>query len=303
MTYKDYYRILGVEHTAGEQEIKRAYRKLARQYHPDINPGDAQAETRFKEINEAYEVLSDKDKREKYDRFGSDWQRYEQAGGGAGYGGYGGATGYGGAGFDFQDIFESFFSGGATGARRPDAAGVNMRVDGRDVEHAVDITLEEAFAGTQRRVQFSHPDGTPRTLTVKIPVGADTGTRIRVAGEGSPGASGGRRGDLILQVRVLPHVRFERDGADLKAHQPLDLYTFLLGGEIQVQTLDGKRITLNIPAGTPNGRVFRLSGQGMPYLRQAERRGDLFVTVDALLPTRLSEAERTLFEELRQIRG
>ncbi len=303
MAYKDYYRILGVERTVGEQEIKRAYRKLARQYHPDINPGDTQAEMRFKEINEAYEVLSDKDKREKYDRFGSDWQRYEQFGGYGGAEGYGGAGDYGGAGFDFQDIFESFFGGGATGTRRPDATGFNMRVDGRDVEHKVDITLEEAFAGTQRRVQFSHPDGTPRTLTVKIPIGADTGTRVRVAGEGSPGSSGGRRGDLILQVRVLPHTHFERDGADLKTHQPVDLYTFLLGGEIQVQTLDGKRITLNIPAGTPNGRVFRLSGQGMPYLRQAERRGDLYVTVDALLPTRLSETERTLFEELRQIRG
>lgn len=314
MAYKDYYQILGVDRNAGEQEIKRAYRKLARKYHPDINPGDKAAETRFKEINEAYEVLSDKDKRSKYDRFGRDWQRYEQATGAGGAGGAGGFdwNAYGGnANFDFQDIFETFFGGGGGGggARRRGAGpgagpgGFGMHMDGQDIEHSVDITLEEAFSGTQRRVQFTNPDGTPRFITVKIPVGADTGTKVRVPGEGGAGAGGGRRGDLLLLVRLQPHQRFEREGENLKVQAHVDLYTLMLGGEMQVSTIDGKRLTLNIPAGTPNGRVFRLGGQGMPRLRQTEQRGDLYVTVEAQLPTNLSSRERELFEELRTMRS
>lgn len=304
MEYKDYYKVLGVDRGAGEQEIKQAYRKLARKYHPDINPGDKQAETRFKEINEAYEVLSDKDKRAKYDRFGREWQRYEQAGGAGGvdWGTYGGAGT-----MDFTDFFETLFGRGGTGTRRPGGAGFgggfDMRMNGQDVEHAVDITLEEAFTGTQRKVQFMNPDGTPRTITVKIPVGAENGTRVRVAGEGGPGMNGGKRGDLLLLVRILPHARFERKGDDLTTHVPADLYTMLLGGDMHVSTLDGKRITLSIPPGTPNGRVFRLSGQGMPRVRKPETRGDLYVTLDAELPARLSPRERELFEELRKIRS
>lgn len=304
MAYKDYYQILGVDRNANEQDIKRAYRKLARQYHPDINPGDKTAEARFKEINEAYEVLADKDKRAKYDRFGRDWQRYEQATGagpgGVDWGAYGGGTN-----FDFQDLFETFFGGGARTRRGagpvPGAGGFGM--DGQDIEHTVDITLEEAFNGTQRRMQFHNPDGTPRFITVKIPAGADNGTKVRVPGEGGASMGGGRRGDLLLLVRVLPHQRFEREDDSLKMHLPVDLYVLMLGGEIQVPTIDGKRLTLHVPAGTPNGRVFRLAGQGMPRLRQAEQRGDLYVTVDAQLPTNLSARERELFEELRGMRG
>lgn len=303
MQYKDYYQILGVERGASEQEIKQAYRKLARKYHPDINPGDKQAEARFKEINEAYEVLSDKDKRAKYDRFGRDWQRYEQAGGAGGFdwGSYGGG---GGGSADFSDFFEALFGSGVGGRRsRGTGFGFDVPMNGQDVEHSVDITLEEAFTGTQRTLQFSNPNGAPRTITVKIPAGADNGTRVRVAGEGGPGMSGGRRGDLLLVVRVLPHPRFERDGNNLKTHVPVDLYTLLLGGEVKVPLLDGKKLTLNVPAGTSNGKIFRLSGQGMPTLRQPDRRGDLYVTLDALLPTPLSTRERELFEELRSMRS
>jgi curved DNA-binding protein len=287
---KDYYQILGVSRGASDQEIKQSYRKLARKYHPDINPGDKQAEAHFKEINEAYETLSDKEKREKYDRFGSDWKRYEQAGPGVDYGN----------GTDFSDIFESFF-----GAGRPNRSGgpngsFNMRMDGQDVEQQVDITLDEAFAGTQRSIQFSNPNGTPRTITVKIPAGSDTGGRVRVTGEGAPGLNGGARGDLILVVRVLPHARFERKGSDLHVTVDSPMYTLLLGGQAQVPTLSGKTITLTIPPQTQNGRTFRLSGQGMPVLR-ADRRGDLYAKLSVVLPTQLSERERELFEELRRV--
>ncbi|NTU81680.1 MAG: J domain-containing protein [Chloroflexales bacterium] len=286
---KDYYQVLGINRGASDQEIKQAYRKLARKYHPDINPGDKQSEVRFKEINEAYEVLSDSEKREKYDRFGSDWKRYEQAGApGAEYG----------PSADFADIFETLF-GGRSG--RASGGGFNVRMDGQDIDQSVEITLEEAFSGTQRTLQFSNPNGSPRTITVKIPSGVDTGTRVRVPNEGAPGLNGGSRGDLYLVVKVLPHSRFERKGDDLTVKVETSLYTLLLGGQTPVPTLAGKTINLNIPEQTQNGRTFRLSGQGMPAMR-SNRRGDLYVVVSAQLPTRLSPRERELFEELRRIK-
>ncbi|NJN16280.1 MAG: J domain-containing protein [Oscillochloris sp.] len=286
---KDHYQVLGVNRNASDQEIKQAYRKLARKYHPDINPGDKAAEARFKEINEAYEVLSDQEKRTKYDRFGSDWRRYEQAGG-MGYE-YGGAT-------DFSDIFETLF-GGRGG--RPGNAGFNVRMNGQDVEESVEITLEEALNGTERRIQFANPNGSPRTINVKIPAGVDSGNRVRVPGEGAPGMNGGARGDLYLVVNVSPHSRFERKGDDLTTTVDTNLFTLLLGGKVQVPLLSGKTLTLNVPEGTQNGRAFRISGQGMP-IRRSGRQGDLYVTLKAQLPTQLSERERALFEELRRIR-
>ena len=284
---KDYYQVLGVSRGATDQEIKQAYRKLARTYHPDINPGDKQAEVRFKEINEAYEILSDKEKRDKYDRFGSDWKRYEQGGPGGDFAGNA----------DFADIFDTLF--GASRGGRP-GGGFNTRMDGQDIEQQVDISIEEAFAGTQRTLQFSNPNGTPHTITVKIPAGADSGTRVRVLGEGAPGLNGGAKGDLFLVVRVAPSGRFERKGDDLYLKIDTSLYTLLLGGQVQVPTPAGKMINLSIPEQTQNGRTFRLSGQGMPALR-AERKGDLYVSVQAQLPAQLSARERELFEELRQL--
>jgi curved DNA-binding protein len=298
MDYKDYYTILGVDRGASEQEIKKAYRKLARKYHPDINPGDKQAEAKFKEINEANDVLSDKEKREKYDRFGRDWQRYQQGGGDFDWGPY--ANGGGGGVGDMSDFFEQLFGGGRRGAS---GGGFSFRVDGQDVEHTVDLTLEEAFAGTQRTLQFANPNGTPRTITVKIPAGIENGGKVRVSGEGGPGRNGGRKGDLLLVANVLRHPRFERDGDDLRLRLPVDMFTMLLGGEAQVTTLDGKTIKLKVPAGTANGKVIRLSGQGMPRLRNVGTRGDLYVTLEALLPATLSERERELVEELRTMRA
>lgn len=297
MAYQDYYKILGVERTASDAEIKKAYRKLARQYHPDINPGNTTAEARFKEINEAYEVLSDKTKREKYDRFGRDWQRYEQGGAGADWGNFSGGSPFGGG--DYSDFFESLFGGG--GGRTAGRSG-GMRMDGQDVEHQAEITLEEAFTGTQRSLQFHASNGQPRNITVKIPAGVDNGSRVRVASEGAPGIGGGKRGDLYLIIKVTSHERFERRGDDLYARAPVDLYTMLLGGETRVPIMGGKTVTLNIPPGTPNGKRFRVTGQGMPRLRTPETRGDLYVTVETILPANLSERERTLVEELRSLR-
>ena len=299
MATRDYYDILGVSRNADENEIKRAYRKLARQYHPDINPGNKEAEARFKEINEAYDVLSDKEKRAQYDRFGRDWQRYQQAGG------MGGADSpFGNA--DFSDFINSLFGGGmgggGAGNARRGAAGMGFRQNGQDVEQLVEITLDEAFAGTQRTLRFHSPNGQPRNITVKIPAGAHDGMRIRVAGEGGPGMGGGRSGDLFVIVKLLPSDRWERRGDDLYTSVPVSLYTMLLGGEARVPLLGGKMLTLKVPEGSQNGRKIRISGQGMPRRTSPDTRGDLYVTLEAQLPTGLSDRERALFEELRDLR-
>jgi len=284
---KDYYQVLGVSRNASDEEIKQAYRRLARKYHPDVNPGDPKAEARFKEINEAYQVLSDKEQRAKYDRFGSDFRRYEQ-------------TGFGGFNYesqDFADLFETLF-----GQRRTSGSGFSVKLDGQDVEQPVELTLEEAYNGTQRTLQFSNPNGTPRTITVKIPAGIDTGKRVRVPGEGAPGLNGGRRGDLYLVVTVKPHDRFERKGNDLYTTVPVSMYTLLLGGQTTIALLSGKTLTLTIPPQTQNGRVFRISGQGMPLMHSSHF-GDLYVTVSAILPTNLSPQARKLVEELQRLTG
>jgi curved DNA-binding protein len=315
MEYKDYYDILGVGRDADEKEIKRAFRRLARKHHPDVNPGDPEAEERFKEINEAYEVLSDPEKRRKYDQLGADWSRWQQAGGRPGDFDWSrwttGATGgkrvyvrqgtpedledlFGGA-SRFSDFFAQIFGGMGTGAA---PGGFEYRVRpqrGQNYEQELEISLREAYRGTTRVLQ---KDG--RRLEVKIPPGAHTGTRVRMAGEGRPGAGGGEAGDLYLRVKVAPDPQFERKGDDLYVTVPVDLYTTILGGEVRVPTLSGP-VMLTIPAGTQNGRVFRLRGRGMPHLRQPEQHGDLYVKVDVRLPTDLGPHQRELFEELRRI--
>jgi len=311
--YKDYYQILGVDRDATEDEIKRAYRRLARKYHPDVNPGDKAAGERFKEINEAYEVLSDPEKRRKYDRLGAAWQEWERMGGRPGdfdwsrwvstapggqrvYVRYGTAEDledlFGGS-SPFSDFFTQIF-GGLGGA----PGGFEFRTRsrrGQDLEQEVEISLEEAYHGTTRLLQ---KDG--RRLQVKIPPGAYTGLRIRMAGEGGPGAAGGEPGDLYLRVRVAPHPRFERRGDDLYTTVPVDLYTAVLGGKVRVETLSGP-VMLTIPPGTQNGQTFRLRGKGMPKLRRKGQYGDLYARVEVRLPTRLTPRQRELFEELRRL--
>ena len=313
MEFKDYYATLGVTKSASPDEIKRAYRKLARAHHPDLNPGDLAAERRFKEINEAQEVLGDPEKRRKYDELGANWRMYEQAGPGAspfgaggrssarwstsGAGGFRGMSPeeaedlFGGA-SPFSDFFQTFFTGGAPGhgPRRP----VSRR--GRDLEHPVTLSLEEAYDGTVRRLTFESA-GNRRPVDVKIPPGVGDGARVRVAGEGEPG-SGAAAGDLFLRVHVTPHATFTRRGQDLFVDVTVPVTTAVLGGQVSVPRLRGTPLALKVPASTQSGQVFRLTGHGMPALGSAKTIGDLYATVAVRLPERLSAAQRRHYEAL-----
>ncbi|MCU0522046.1 MAG: J domain-containing protein [Anaerolineae bacterium] len=338
MDYKDYYRVLGVTKDASEKDIKQAYRKLARKYHPDMNPDDAGAEDRFKEVNEAYEVLSDPEKRKLFDQFGSEWKGWEQRGGapddfwqqwgrgadpsGRGYTYTSGPGGFGDQG-GFSDFFQQLFGGlGGAGVRGYGRGadgglgdllggfggrGVSQPRQGRHYDQPVEITLEEAYSGTKRLFQIGD-----QRIEVAIPAGARSGTRVRVAGKGAPGQAGGSAGDLFLVIEVASHPQFDRDGDDLVARVRVDLYTALLGGEIRVPLPDGHSVMLNIPAETQNGTKFRLRGKGMPILGRrpsepvgtgrVDERGDLYAAVEVALPEKLSSKERELFEALQKLR-
>ncbi len=294
MDYKDYYAVLGVPRGASEKEIKAAYRKLARKFHPDMNKGDAKAEARFKEINEANEVLSDARKRKRYDTLGANWDRFPRpAGAGARRAqvDFAGAQDVGG----FSDFFRTFFAGGFAGGGRDDFFEGGSQVRGGDVETSVDLTLEEILNGATRTVQIG-PAGRSRRVEVKIPKGVREGSRVRVAGEGEPGPSAA--GDLYLKVRVLAHRFLERQGDDLQTSVTVPLTTAVLGGEVAVPTLDGPR-GIKVPAGSRVGQVFRLAGQGLP--RPEGGRGDLLARLTVELPRELSEREAELFAELRAL--
>jgi curved DNA-binding protein len=320
MDYKDYYKTLGVDRNASQEEIRKAFRKLARQYHPDMNKGDKSAEEKFKDINEANEVLSDPEKRQKYDQFGTHWEQYERAGGRpedfnwnpwqqAGGGGYsrqvsqeeleqlfGNLGGMGGMG-GFSDFFETLFGGTARGGGM-DFGGQPMHAQrGQDTEHTVEITLEEAFQGTQRVLQWENG----RKMKAKIPPGVKTGSKVRLRGQGGRGALGGQAGDLFLKVKILPHPLFEREGDNLRSVVPVGLYDALLGGEIEVTGIN-RRVKLKIPPETDNGQNFRLKGLGMPNLRNPEKSGDLLVKVEVKLPKNLTREEKQRFHELRRLR-
>ncbi len=348
--FKDYYKILGVSRTADEKTIRTAYRTLARKYHPDVNPGDKAAEERFKEVNEAHEVLADPAKRKMYDRFGDDWQRYRDAGftgneprpgrgtdtdpmdftqwftGRGGNGSGGTRVEFGGDASGFSEFFQTLF-GGRTSFRGR-ASGRPLRHRGRDTEVNVDLSFEEAFRGVTKRFDIQNDETCPmchgtglvreamcptcdgagqvpktKTVEVKIPAGVETGSKIRVKGQGGEGDSGGPRGDVYLRINVRPNPQFERIGDDLRVEIEVPLYTALLGGEVVVPT-PSSQLALTIPSETQSGRQFRLRGQGMPHLKREDgTRGDLLARVKVVLPEKLTKKERALIEQLRDLRG
>ena len=303
--YKDYYKTLGVSKSASTEEIKKAYRKLARQYHPDVNtkPG---AEKRFKEVNEANEVLSDPDKRTRYDTIGPDFARYANPGNGGGqpggfawsYNGRPGTADFQGDAGTFSDFFRSIFgdAGGPSGTISADDLFGRTRarrgaraVPGQDVEYEFEIALPDAYKGLEQQIEVKEASGKARRLAVKIPAGVKDGQRIRLAGQGGPGAGGAPPGDLYLRVRVKPHPLYQRDGDDLRMELPVALHEALLGADVTVPTLKG-RVSLRIPPETQNGRTIRLAGQGAPRANGAF--GDLYVTVKVVLPTKLTDEDK-----------
>ena len=323
MDFKDYYSTLGVAKTASEKEIKQAFRKLARKHHPDVNPGDKVAESKFKEINEAYEVLGDPSSRKKYDELGANWRMYEQQAGSGGQP-FGGAGGFGGGARTsyrtmspeemedlfgdtnpFSDFFTTFFGGagaaGASGGRDSRSARGRHR-PGRDVENEIELGLEDAYHGAMRRLALRH-NGQVKHVDVRIPAGVTDGSRVRISGEGEQGVGGAESGHLYLRVRLAPHPTFERKGRDLYVKSPVPLLTAVLGGEAQVETLSGKPARLRIPPLTQNGQLFRLKGYGMPAAGKSEETGDLYARVDVQLPTRLSDKERENYETLKKLGG
>jgi len=332
MDFKDYYSTLGVAKTANAKELKQAFRKLARKYHPDVNPNDKAAEAKFKEINEAYEVLGDPEKRKKYDELGANWRAYEQAGGGgqgfdpSQFSGWnvhfgGGGPGAGGQGGyrtvtedemremfgdqnPFSDFFQTFFGGSMGGGEEPGRRGGRSRVrgprKGRDMEQELELPLEDTYTGTMRRFSIKH-DGHARTVDVRIPAGVGDGSRVRVAGEGEQGANGGQAGDLYLRIRQTPHSRFDRKGRDLYTRVSIPLTTAVLGGEAEVPTLSGKSLRLKIPSTTQMGQTFRLKGHGMPVTGKSDEHGDLYATVDVQLPRELTAEQRKHFEALKNL--
>jgi len=315
--FKDYYATLGVAKSATDKDIKQAYRKLARKHHPDVNPGDKAAESRFKALNEAYEVLGDPDKRRKYDELGANWRQYEQAQRGGGADGAwnvnpGGAGGFRtmseddvrsmfGESEPFSDFFHAFFGGAGPEAPPRSTRQARSRTRrGSDVEQDLSLTLDEAFRGVTRRLIIKL-DRHTRSVDVRIPAGVGDNSRVRVSGEGEHGTAGGGAGDLYLRVHVEPHPQFERRGRDLHVRVAVPLVTAVLGGSADVPSVDGRTLRLRVPPTTQNGQVLRLKGHGMPAVGHPEDRGDLYATVDVRLPHALTPEQKTHFEALARL--
>ncbi len=333
MAGNDYYSILGVNRNATDKDIKAAFRRLARIHHPDVNPGNKSAEARFKEVNQAFEVLSDSEKRKKYDQYGENWQHGDQMAEAARQQAAAGREGFyrpqDGAGRSFQydegdleSIFGDLMGGRAGGFGRRTARPRR----GQDLEYEVEVTLEEVFNGAIRNISLQSEVPCPtcrgtgriqnlacsvcrgsgvtpevKRLEVRIPAGVDNGSRVRIAGKGQSGGAGAPAGDLFLVISVKPHPQFKRQGDELLVDVGVPLTTAVLGGEIQVPTLKGTRLALRIPPETQNEQVFRLSGQGIPRLGGTTR-GDFLVNVKVVLPKGLSAEERALFNKLKEIR-
>jgi len=306
MDYKDYYKVLGVEKTASKDEIKKKYRKLAQKYHPDKNPGNKQAEEKFKEISEANQVLSDDEKRRKYDELGSNWNQFQQGGGGGGFdfsqftgkrGGRSGRSGmedmFGGSG-RFSDFFESFFGGGFQGD--PQMARGNRQTKGRDYEAEINLHLSDAYHGTSTILNV---DG--QKIKVNLAPGVTHGQLLRLKGKGGKSPDGGPDGNIILKINIINNTKFELDNTDLHTTTEVDLYTAVLGGKLTIETLKGP-MSINIQKETPNGKILRLKGLGMPVYGKAGSFGDLYIKLQVSLPVNLSPKETELFKQLSELR-
>jgi len=298
---KDYYDVLGVNKNADDKELKSAYRKLAKRYHPDANPNDPEAETRFKEVSEAYDVLKDPEKRQAYDRFGHNFRNFT-GGGSNPYGG--GAPNVNYDDMPFGDIFDSIFGNAQRGQGRrnsgnvrfeygPFGGGGGVGAEGRDIEHDVTISLREAYEGTTRYIT---KDG--RRIKVTIPAGANDGTKVRLSGEGEPGRGGGKAGDLYLVVSLESDSIFERDGDDLYVDVPVDAFTAMLGGSAKVPTME-RDVKVKIAPGTQSGLKLRLTGKGMPKLKKKDKHGNLYARIQVTVPENLTDEQRALAEQLR----
>jgi curved DNA-binding protein len=313
MDFKDYYSTLGVSKTASQDEIKKAYRKLALKYHPDRTKGDKASEQKFKEINEANEVLSDPEKRSKYDRLGENWNSYQQQGGTGGFdwsqyanmGGNSGQTYYkfegdmgdlfGSSGY--SDFFDMLFGQGFGGSRGRRSGRRTPSIRGQDYQAQLEITLEEAYKGSSKVFDLNG-----QAIKLKIKPGIPNGHTLRLQGKGSPGIEGGQAGDLLLTIKILKDPVFERKGDDLRADLNVELYTAVLGGKAPFKTFKGS-VNIDIPKGTQNGKVMRLQKMGMPVYGKENSFGDLYLKVNILIPQNLSAKEMKLFEELRKMRG
>lgn len=295
MEYKDYYKTLAVSKSATQEEIKKAYKKMAFRYHPDQNQGDKKAEEKFKEVNEANEVLSNPENRQKYDTLGANWKQYEQGGRGGGAGGFGGEFNG-----DLSDLFaggtgsffESFFGGGRGNAAGRRAASRK----GRDYESNAEISLQEAYTGVKLTLSLNG-----KRLNFQVKPGVKDGQKLRIPGKGGAGLMGGPSGDLLVKVHVKPHAQYERKGNDLHATVPMDLYTAILGGKTVIPTMKGPK-NVSIPAGSQPGKVLKLKGLGMPDQKRKDHFGNLLVTTQITLPQNLSPEEIQLFEQLRGMR-
>lgn len=324
MEFKDYYASLGVSPEADEKTIKKAYQKLAKKYHPDVNPGDKAAEDKFKEATEAYEAIGDPEKRKKYDELRQDYQHWQTYGGRGNQGGqwqshpgggfqshtitpeefadlFGGRTmgGFGGMGGgegeDFSDFFNTLFGGGggdASAFSRGSARGRTRA--GRDLEVEVNVTLEEAYHGTKRMIHSEN-----KQIEAKIPKGVRTGSKVRLTGQGGPGIAGGPNGNLYLIINVAPDAQFVREGDNLKATLPVDFYKAVLGGDVSIKTFSGE-VILKVPPLSQSGKKFRLKGKGMPQLEKPSQYGDFFAELSIVLPEGMSEQEIAVLRDLAE---
>lgn len=304
MEYIDYYKILGVEKNADTKEIKKAYKKLARKYHPDLNPNDEQAKRKFQQINEAHTVLSDPEKRARYDKYGKDWEHAEAFEEAARQRQQYQRRGSGGQDFrrgqtfsdfeegDFSDFFNSMFGGGGFGSFRQSGG----RFRGQDLRAELTLNLTDVYRTQKQTLTLNG-----KNIRLTIPAGVTDGQEIKIKGHGAPGANGGPSGDLYIKFNLVNNTPFQRDGDDLHLRREIDLYTAVLGGPVLVETFDGSKVKLNVKSGTQNGARVKLSGKGFPVYKKEGQFGDLILTFQVIVPTRLSAEEKKLFENLAKL--